>query len=46
VIHKGGIGAILALSDAALKRTLVACKNKMANGLLKTNDDLQKQING
>jgi len=37
---------MLALSDAALKRKLVAYKKKMAKDVLKTNDDLQKQING
>jgi phosphoribosylaminoimidazole carboxylase PurE protein len=37
---------MLALSDAGLKRKLVAYKKKMHRDVLKSNDDLQKQING
>ncbi|MGE4490606.1 MAG: 5-(carboxyamino)imidazole ribonucleotide mutase, partial [Kiritimatiellales bacterium] len=35
---------MLALSDAGLKRKLVAYKKKMHRDVLKSNDDLQKQI--
>lgn len=37
---------MLALSDAGLKKKLVAYKKKMAKDVLKTNDELQKLING
>jgi len=37
---------MLALSDPALKRKLVSYKAKMRKDVLKSNDDLQKQING
>jgi len=37
---------MLALSDAGLKRKLVSYKAKMRKDVLKSNDDLQKQING
>lgn len=37
---------MLALSDAGLKKKLVAYKAKMRKEVLKSNDDLQKQING
>jgi 5-(carboxyamino)imidazole ribonucleotide mutase len=37
---------MLALSDAGLKRKLVAYKAKMRKEVLKSNADLQKQING
>lgn len=51
----GKVGAInaailtvqmLALSDAGLKKKLIAYKKKMAKDVLKTNDELQKLING
>lgn len=35
---------MMALSDAALKRKLVAYKKKMHKAVLKSNDDLQKQL--
>ena len=38
--------AMLALSYAELKKKLVAYKAKMRKEVLKSNDDLQKQING
>ena len=37
---------MLALSDAGLKRKLLAYKAKMRKEVLKSNADLQKQING
>jgi 5-(carboxyamino)imidazole ribonucleotide mutase len=37
---------MLALSDAGLKRKLVSYKAKMRKEVLKSNADLQKQING
>lgn len=37
---------MLALSDTALRRKLVSYKKKMAKDVLKTNAQLQKQING
>ena len=37
---------MLAISNAGLKRKLVAYKAKMRKEVLKSNADLQKQING